>query len=195
MNKRGSNVDVIISFMIFVSFLVFFYAIVSSSMKVQQDKSLDLNYLHEELIKNMTGNLTTITVLTDYQGSQNSLKLVGMADNLNSLGIPLKIIVANSTGSVFNSVSSGSDLCIDTSSGEENQMLLEIYYSPLFSTVPSGTLPDSQSLTLGANENNYTIEQVQNASYLLDFNVAQLIGEYDSKLQCCKRSVRSFPCR
>ena len=194
MNKRGSNVDIIISFMIFISFLVFFYAMTSSSMRFQQDKSSDLNYLQEELTKNMTSNLTIISVLTNSPGSTpNSLKLLGMVDNLNNLEIPLNIVVANSTGTVFNSVNSGSDLYIDTSSGTGNPMLFDIYYSPLFNTISSGTLTSPQSLKLNANTNNYTIEQVQEMNYLFDFNIIQLIDEYDSNYTGVKNQLNLPP--
>ncbi|MFZ1971011.1 MAG: hypothetical protein WAU65_02425 [Candidatus Nanoarchaeia archaeon] len=195
MNKRGSNVDVIISFIIFIGFLVFFYATIQPSMKTQPDKSTEINFLYQELAKSMGSNLTLITVSTNYQGGvQNHLQLVGMIDNLSSLGMPPNIVVTNSTGAIFNSVSSTHDIYVDTSSGAQNQMIFEIYYSPQFSLIPTGTLTGSQNLILNANTNYYTIGPVRNtSSYLLDFDIINLIGEYNNNYNALKSQFNISP--
>lgn len=198
MNKMGSHVDVIISFIIFVSFIVFFYVIIQPTTNFAQDKSGTITYLHDALIKNMTGNLISITILTNYPGTVNNhLQLSEMVDNLSSLGITsMKIVVANSTGAKLNSQSStdNHDLYIDTSPAGQNKMLLNIYYSPLFNIIPSGSLTNSQSLVLNANTNSYTIGSMRNLSfYLLDFNIINFIQTYNNNYSSVKEWFNLSP--
>jgi len=61
-NKKGSHVGVVVSFVIFVTFLVFLYTIIQPVTVREKDKSYILNYLKLNLIENSTGNITTMIV-------------------------------------------------------------------------------------------------------------------------------------
>ncbi|MDP2628798.1 MAG: hypothetical protein Q8P15_02790 [Nanoarchaeota archaeon] len=60
-NKKGSHIDVVISFMIFVIFLGFLYSILSP-VKIQRDKESLLDYVEGEIIGKLSSNLTTATI-------------------------------------------------------------------------------------------------------------------------------------
>ena len=63
-NCRGSHIDVVISFVIFVIFLGFLYSIISP-IKIKEDKETTLNYLEKEMIEKMSANLTSSSTKVD----------------------------------------------------------------------------------------------------------------------------------
>lgn len=62
MLKRGSHIDIVISFVIFIVFLGFLYSIISPA-KVQENKEAILNQLEKEIKDKLSANLT-ITPIT-----------------------------------------------------------------------------------------------------------------------------------
>lgn len=62
MNKRGSHVGVVISFVIFITFLVFLYLILQPAVNGAKSNSPISNLLKSKLIERMSTNLTTITL-------------------------------------------------------------------------------------------------------------------------------------
>ena len=61
MNKRGSHVGVILSFAIFITFMVFLYFIIEPAIRIQGDKQNILDNLERELLEKFSANLTTYT--------------------------------------------------------------------------------------------------------------------------------------
>ena len=60
-NHRGSHVGVVISFVIFVTFLTFLYAILQPAIKLSGDEPGTLKYIEEKIIENTSRSLTVIT--------------------------------------------------------------------------------------------------------------------------------------
>jgi len=61
-NKRGSHVGFAISFMLFISFVIFLFSILGPVGKVESDKDFLLKHLENEIIENTTAELTIISV-------------------------------------------------------------------------------------------------------------------------------------
>lgn len=193
-NKRGSHIDVIISFVIFVGFIVFFYAIIQPSfVNTSRDKSVIFNSLYLELKQNLTGiNNSIIGVRINLQkSSQNYCIILTNFVGVAGLQSPPQIIVYNETGGIYPayiSSKNGQDLYINMSN--PSSVLLNIYSSQLFSQIPqnpSGLTPCT-SLSYNNQNNNYTIGEIQNSSYnyISDANVKQLINEYNSNYNAVK---------
>lgn len=80
--KKGSHVGMMISFVIFVTFLVFLYSILQPVIKIRQNKELVLDSLKTELV-NMLDSPTSVTEIneladrynTDYEGLKTELKI------------------------------------------------------------------------------------------------------------------------
>lgn len=64
-NKRASHVGVVLSFVIFVTFLIFLYSILEPSLKVERDKEALLEHLKIELLEEFEAELITVTVKID----------------------------------------------------------------------------------------------------------------------------------
>lgn len=62
MFKRGSHVGAVMSFVIFVTFLIFLYTTIQPTIKVQKEKQLFADYLKIEIIKNVSSEIKTTTL-------------------------------------------------------------------------------------------------------------------------------------
>jgi hypothetical protein len=174
MNKRGSHIDVIISFIIFISFIVFTYAILQPTLTIKGGKTSVADNLEPILVNNLSGDLTIISLVTN-QTSPNCIKLNNFFGNTN---INPTIVVENSTGFVFTAYNSINDLYINTSSNPSNS-LFYVYYSPEFNPIASNTLTCSIF--------SYTIGQISSSSQdILDSNVIQLINNYNNNYNTVK---------
>lgn len=180
-NRRGSHVDVIISFIIFISFIVFAYAILQPTLTTQEGKTTLASSMYTALINNLSSgsNLTFVSVAANQNSQHNCLQLINFLTNTN-LNNP-RIIVRNSSGAVFTAYNSSGDLYIDITSNHQLTSFFSIYYSPSFNLIPSGTLPSCGALQQGNPPNNYIIGQISSSSskYILDFNIIQLVKNYN----------------
>jgi len=61
-NKQGAHVGMILSFLIFVTFIAFLYSITQPLTNVRQDKLNTLEYLKTELINNFSEDMTLVVV-------------------------------------------------------------------------------------------------------------------------------------
>jgi len=61
-NKRGSHVGVMLSFVVFITFLIFLYIIIQPVIVTQKDKQPVLEALEIKIIERVSINLDTITI-------------------------------------------------------------------------------------------------------------------------------------
>ncbi len=100
--KRGSHVGVVLSFVVFVTFLLFLYTVLEPSLKTQRSKSQELERLGDNLLETFLGSVrvATITneVVEDTEGI-NCLKISkeGLAENEE------KSVVKNLNGNIIGS--------------------------------------------------------------------------------------------
>ena len=64
-NKKGSHVGVVVSFVIFITFLIFLYSILQPVTFRERNKDYILDYLTLNIIRNSTGNMTTMIINVD----------------------------------------------------------------------------------------------------------------------------------
>ncbi|MBS3094951.1 hypothetical protein J4474_04755 [Candidatus Pacearchaeota archaeon] len=62
MNKRGSHVGMVISFLIFILFLIFIYAALQPAIKLERDKKVILEGVKNKIINYFDVNLTTVII-------------------------------------------------------------------------------------------------------------------------------------
>ena len=102
MNKKGSHVGMMLSFVIFVTFLVFLYSILYPMIKTGQDKKLVLDNLILELAGMLDSNYTSGSIKTL---DSNFAKINELVDSYNSdytgLKTDLKVSEADEFGFIF----------------------------------------------------------------------------------------------
>jgi len=77
-NKRGSHISFIISFVLFISFLIFFIGIIKPFEKAETGKNSLLKHLENEIIKNVTENVDVISVIEKVGGSNDCSNINGL---------------------------------------------------------------------------------------------------------------------
>ncbi len=186
-NHRGSNVDVILSFVIFISFMVFFYAIIQPNITIKNDRTEFLNYMGGELIKNLTGNnLTAISIQAEPQNPRDCLKLEGFMDNAGISSMSL--ILRNLTGTAFSAYKSGDDLYIDMAP-DENTEFFNAYYSPGLSLIADNPLGNcNPALREDEPPNSYSIdrEETYTSYYIWSGEIVKLIDNYNNDYDAVK---------
>lgn len=163
--KNGTHVGVIISFMIFVTFLFFLYAIVQPAIETRNEKQVPLDSLEREVLSEVSADLTTASVFVDVPGG-GCFVLVNF---ITKTGIDDNIIVINDSGTTFDSYISGSGLLVNT--GGSN-LLLKVRMSEEFDAIGSSGL----SCT---NVNDYTIGLIKTREYVFSSRMDNLISVYD----------------
>jgi hypothetical protein len=121
MNKKGTHVGVILSFLIFVTFLAFLYSITAPATTIERGKLDSLNYIKGELLNEFTEDLTSITLKIS---SSKCLSFNEFDSELANWGIVAK----NEDGEIIPSHKDGSKTEVDFD--EEGTMML--YYSKEF---------------------------------------------------------------
>lgn len=168
-NKKGSHVGIVLSFIIFVTFLVFLYTIVEPRIRTQQNKESFLDYLKIELIKEFSANLTRITV-----SIINPDSCIKLNDFIKKTKINSNIIVKNAKEEIVSSESSANkkDLLIKNSND-----FFKIFYSNNFEELEEET----GSCTILEINKNYSITLVKTEEYIFGKKVINLINDYESE--------------
>jgi hypothetical protein len=122
-NRKGSHVEVIIAFIIFVTFIIFIFASIKSPVTRQEDKKNIFDKIEPGMIHRVSSDMTMITVTLPSGGGQCST-----LDNfLDDMGIGENILVKNSSGEEVAARLSGNSLVINRTN--INDEFFKIYYS------------------------------------------------------------------
>jgi hypothetical protein len=85
LNKKGSHIGIMISFMIFITFIVFFLSIVTNKVQKEKDKQIALEYIEMRILKNTSYPLTIALVnITNNPGDNNCIELKDVFIFLNA---------------------------------------------------------------------------------------------------------------
>lgn len=122
--KKASHVGVVISFVIFITFIIFLYSVTEPITRVERGKQDLLEFLKIELINQFTTELTTETILIKNADSPNCIKIdIGAESNMNS------VVKNEETGQILESYLEGSDIKIQRNGATQ----IKTYYSEGFS--------------------------------------------------------------
>ncbi len=183
-NKKGSHVGMILSFIIFVTFIVFLYIVVQPALKGGEDKRAFLESLKLAMFANVSANFTSASVRiddgVDVSGKNCvSFKRIFGSDGLIEIEDP-KLIVKDEDENSLNYKLSGAgatkDLNVERLSRDDK--FFKIYESPVYflnndASVSGCTPLDSSSYTLGLvtvneyifNKSIHALEDSYNKNY------------------------------
>ena len=136
-NKRGDHIGTVISFVLFMTFVVFLYSITSPALKSSDEEENLLVYLENKIIENISDYLTSISV--SFSPSGNCLQV-------NNYPYASNVLVKNSEGEIVNSDVLSGNLYIELNS----ESFFNIYASESFLNSPEW---DSSSCNPSANYN------------------------------------------
>ncbi|GBE20178.1 MAG TPA: hypothetical protein ENG87_04395 [Candidatus Pacearchaeota archaeon] len=163
-NKKGSHVGVILSFVLFITFLIFIYTLIEPTIVVQKDKQYLLNYIEGEILKRVSENLTSVIV----SANSSHVGFNCLEINKTRLGLDgLDYIVKDENNIIVNSSSAGEFTRIYWP--VRSKVFFKIYYSnETFSdSIMENTLCD-----------NATIRSVRTDKYVSRSKMVNLIDNY-----------------
>lgn len=167
--KKGTHVGVIISFMIFVTFLFFLYAIVQPGIETRNEKQAPLDSLEREVLSEISTSLTTVSVFVNIPVS-----ICFILENfITKTRIDENIIVIDYSGTTFNSYVNGPDLIIDTGGSD---LLLKVRVSEEFDLIGLGGPVDCTNV----NENVYTVGLIKTKEHVFSSKMENLIALYNA---------------
>ncbi len=176
-SKRGTHVGVILSFVIFVTFLVFLYVILQPSIRTGASDQNLLNDLEENLVSRVSADMTSVSVGIDGSvlDTKTCLKLNGL---ITKTEISTNIIVKNDSEDTFKSYLIGSTgnfgLLVDRE--ESGTTLLKVRVSEEF---PPIMVDPGISNCEDLNEDNgYIIGLVRTDKYIFESKVEDLMSKY-----------------
>jgi hypothetical protein len=143
MNKRGTHVEVIVSFIIFIVFLVFLFTTVQSPLRKQDDKKGITDSIELGLKEMSSAEITTASIILE-SGGEACVTLDGTISNL---GIGRNIVVKDYYGNTIPSSLNGDYLQINRVSPSDT--FFKIYYSEEFNELGGGSGCLSQGYDLG----------------------------------------------
>jgi len=177
MKKRGSHVGVVLSFVVFVTFLIFLYSILEPAIQTRGDKQNLLDYLKTEIIEESLGELITATIVIN-----ESYFPPELCFEIEQISDKAFYIVKNQTGGITTSSSEGNKLKINWTNKENR--FFKIYYS------------DEELNSYGLSEENcadadgnYSISYVRNNNYIFEDKIEELINYNKDDL----RGLLDFP--
>ena len=180
MKKRGSHVGVVLSFVIFMTFIFFIYLITQPALKTDK-KDNSLEFLARSLVENSSANMTSVSAAIIQQSSQNCVRLSGF---FTAASIGNRIIVRNSSESVLQSQIDGVDLLIVK---ETNDLFFKVYESSEFNAAATGPINPCQSLVQG---NDYILGLIKTSESIFETKIIGLIGNYSADYDNFKSGLK-----
>jgi hypothetical protein len=172
-NKKASHVGVILSFVIFVTFLVFLFSIFGSPIKFSKSKEPLVDYLKVELEKRLISNLTVITIFPVVPEDKNCIVI----DNGGLKLQDLNAIVKDKNNNIVTSKVSGNFLSFNKN--EDN--FFKIYYAQELSPAQGNVQTDCYPITnIDSSRENY---------YLNEDKILKLISDYNSNYTKLKQEL------
>jgi len=192
MKKRGSHVGMILSFVIFITFIVFLYGVMKPTLNTGQDKKSLIGYIETQMIKNVTSNLTTISVQITENKNPNSdcIYLNDFFSTVTTYVPSPLIIVKNETGNIQevyheypNSIGS-----LVVNRKIKNNIFFKVYYSSQFNGLSKTTIPCQK-----VNTNDYTIGSITLDKYIFEKMVLKFNQSYTDDYEQLKNDLKIPP--
>jgi len=184
-NKRGSHVGIALSFVVFVTFLIFLYSILEPTIKTQGDKQSLLDYLEKDLIENFSANLTTSTLSIIEKAPQNCVEIENL---IEEIGINSRIIVKDESEDISQAYISKKDsnnLLINRDDSENT--FFKIYSSEEFEELETSEINPCKTLK---KDDGYSLGLTRKDKYIFEKRVIGLIERYNEEYESLKEELK-----
>ena len=178
-NKKGSQVGVVLSFIIFITFIFFIYLITQPALKVEQQDS-SLEYLTDNLIERASSNLTTVSVGITQQNPESCVRLSGF---FSATGLGNRIIVNDNSGNALQSSIDTGDLFVV----RNGNTFFKVQESSEFNVASSGATSPCQQLTEGSG---YSFGIVKAGKDVFQARILSLIQNYTGDYEALKKQLK-----
>jgi len=182
----------IISFVIFITFIVFLYVVVNPAVSTGESKKSVLDYIDSKITENVSANFTTASVdFTDANNPSNKycVKLENLL-LLLSMYQP-NIVVKNATENVQEAYEETYNLKINRKT--RSNRFFKIYHSPEFDRLSTNTALDCNTPASLIHEVDYVIGSITVTKYAFERSLYELIDYYKTDYDKLKRDLTISP--
>jgi hypothetical protein len=191
-NKRGSHVGMILSFVIFITFIVFLYVVVRPAVTTGENKQSMLEYIGNKIIENTSTKLTSISIKIADKSSMKNQNCIKLEDFFLYSAVSGFLIVKNETGNIqnayYDSNTDFNDLRINREN--KNNLFFKIYYSKKFAKLPTTAISNCK---LVEYVNEYNITSISATRYIFDGSMYKLIDYYKNDYEKLKSELNIPP--
>ncbi len=186
-NKNGSHVGIILSFVIFVTFALFIYAILEPGLRSQREKQSLLEYLKGEISREISASLTTAT-LSIIKASNPVANCIEFENFVNVTEMnPPNIIVKNESSVVYPAKVSADSNHLRIIRETTDSVFFKIYNSSEFNTIEENT---DSCYTLKEKLGQYDVGLIRTEIYFFESRIINLTEEYKNDYQGLKARLK-----
>ncbi len=179
MSKKASHVGFVLSFVLFITSLIFFYTLIQPSFQTETEKQNTLDYLQNKVIENVTVLHKSVSVNPDISGI-----CLDFQELRDVVEISKKIKIVDDSGNKYDGyASSDGGLVVESDSG--NIDFVKIIESSSFDGI--GTF-SSQCSATSLSQSQYTIGQVRSEEKISVFKILELINLHKNSYSSLKDS-------
>jgi len=196
-NKRGSHVGMILSFVIFITFIIFLYTVINPTLNTGEDKKTILENIETQIIKNTSANFTVTSVKINTNSPEDK-ECIQFANLLTTevSTMPFSMIVKNEDKEIIDHYLVSlmvPDLIINRK--DKTELFFKIYSSPELNKKVV-IKPKSISCTTKTNkegEDGYTIGSIILNKYIFEINIKSLKTDYEKDYEQLKTNLNIPP--
>jgi len=184
MKKRGSHVGVVLSFVIFITFIVFLYSIIEPAIKTPKEKQFILNNLKDMLIENSSETITATTInVSDINPNKDCINLPNVLTDIIGEGKENELLIKNNSDNILSYRVQGQGLLIEV--GYNFNGFLKIYYSNSIERSPEFSGGGCHPVT----DNDFTIGTVRTYENTFESKIIDLTQEYEDNYEDLKERL------
>jgi len=178
-NQKGSHVGVLLSFMIFVTFLMFIFSAINPLIKMPFSKQSALDNLKINFINFSSEELVTFTIhLEGILEGKDCVKIQGVVDDIKEITDINNLITTDGMNNPLNYSVSGEGLIVQT--GYDYNGLLKIYLADRFEPSMGDVSGGCHPLT------GYSIESLGTMDYHSEDYLGGIIKRYEDEYEALK---------
>lgn len=190
-NKKASHVGMILSFVLFITFTLFIYTIISPNINTAESKRILLNEIGLRLMKNMSANFTSFSVNID-SATNPVTTCVNFQEILLYAEIEPNAIVKNQAGVkqnvYYNPATDFNNLKVER--GIVSELFFKIYSSPELEKPPETSVPQCTPIPF---ENGYVIGSWNSGQYIFEKKMYALVNYYGRDYEGLKSELSISP--
>ncbi|MDP3986621.1 MAG: hypothetical protein Q8P81_00140 [Nanoarchaeota archaeon] len=162
--KRGSHIGIVLSFVIFITSVIFIYAIIQPAVKRNDNQNL-IESVKTNIIKESSANLTTGSIFI----TEESEDCVQLTQFFTKTGTSKKIVAKTISGEVIN---------IGSVNEQPAHLRAQVGEELLFTFYASDEFEEITPLGLACNEKEFSLNALRTERIIFEKKILELIQEY-----------------
>ena len=191
MNKRGTHIAVMISFAIFIAFVVFLIIFLEPQLRIQRARQSYLDYLRMALERMFIGEMIVLTLNLTESGGKDCISLKDSVASVTAHRTDsMHLIFKNELNEILDYLYQGNDFWVKT--GVSNRGILKIYYSEKLSTTYCLGTPAQCGIT-GCTPVSYEITMIRVSNETFEPKIEEVVEWYNDDYEDLKNSLQIPP--